>query len=566
MRTVLAAFAVAVISVSTGCGGGRDPAPAEVTGTLHTQIKGVNYRTPSHSGQTDANGMFTGLAGETVTFSIGGIELGSAVMSSKISLFTLAGMTPPTSELALRRELWRMQSTATPLSRAANLASLILALDADGNPANGIDVSTHVNALASAQLDFKVSFIQFSAKLARLAPDLNQNISTATSVKWLYRTLGIAVAGSKPVRQTDDYDGDGVIDADLTSTEDAQGEIESLSIDLSADGQPDQLVYFTRDSLGRITHRRQLEAQLEYNIDTTFDVHGNEKRIVELEDGGADGSVDSETITESDFDRFGRILNSTRTIDFDFDGQPDSIERRVFTRDSRGNLLEQRVEVDLDADGGINGKYVTTSTYDAADRVATALYERDLDGDGEPESRIAQAWTYDAAGRQDTATEDYDNDGDGVVEQTRRATNTYDAAGNLQRVVSRYDTDLVGGFTYEVTSEFSYDRDQRVENSTQDYDFGADGTVESRITEVNTRDANGFPLSWENRTDNTADGVADSTILVTYTNSPEGAQQSFIAGFDHDADGVVDDRQTSQITYQPAVNALTPIVSQHLGY
>lgn len=574
MRAVLSASAVAVILLSSGCGGGKDAAPAETNGILHSQIKGVSYRTPSHSGQTDANGTFTCLVGETVTFSIGGIALGSAAASSKISLFTLAGMTPPTSELALRRELWRMQTTTTPLSRATNLAMLLLALDADGNPNNGIDVSAHAAVLANAQIDFDVRFFEFPGQLAKLAPDLIRNIPAATPVKWLYRSLGIVVAANAPVRQTDDYDGDGIIDADLSTTLDAQGEIAEAAVDLSADGQPDQLISYTRDALGRVARRRMLDDpfqsgtfQVERITESTFDAHGNEVRRVDREDGGVDGSVDSETIQESTFDRYGRILNSTATIDFDFDGVLDSIERHLLTRDARGNLLEQSIEVDLDANGGVDGHYTTTNTYDAGDHMLTSVYLRDLDADGNPETRIAQAFTYDAAGRQATATEDYDIDGDGVVEQSTRSTSTYDAAGNLVRSVSRYDSDFFGSFfTYEVATEYSYNRDRRRTNSTQSYDFLADGTVDSRITEVDTYDANGFPLVLDNRTDNSADSVTDASLVVTYTYTPEGAQHLALAEWDNDGDGIVDDRQTSQISYAPSANALPLIVTQNLGF
>jgi hypothetical protein len=574
MRAVLSASAVAVILLSSGCGGGKDAAPAETSGILHSQLKGVSYRTPSHSGQTDANGTFTCLVGETVTFSIGGIELGSATGSSKISLFTLAGMTPPTSELALRRDLWRMQTTTTPLSRVTNMAMLLLALDADGNPNNGIDVSAHTSALADAQLDFDVRFFEFPEKLTKLAPDLNRNIPAAAPVKWLYRSLGIAVAGNMPKRQRDDYDGDGIIDADLTSTEDAQGEYQTLSVDRSADGIPDHVIAFTLDPLARITRRRVLEdpllsgtIQVERITDSTFDAHGNEVRRVETEDGGVDGSVDSEFITESTFDRFGRILTRTSTIDIGVDGVLESIERHLNTLDPRGNLLEQRIEVDLDADGSINGRYVTTNTYDAGDHRLTSSYVRDLDGNGEPESRTAQTWTYDAAGRQATFNEDYDDDGDGDFEQGRRSTMTYDAAGNLVRVVSRDDSNFFGSlFTYEVTTDSTFDRDRRLMSSIQNYDFAADGTVESRISEAYTRDPNGFPLTWESRNDFAADGIADQSTVVVFTNTPEGAQQSFLADSDYDGDGILDATQSSQISYAPAANALTPIVNQYLGF
>ena len=103
-------------------------------------------------------------------------------------------------------------------------------------------------------------------------------------------------------------------------------------------------------------------------------------------------------------------------------------------------------------------------------------------------------------------------------------------------------------------------------SSNQDYDFAADGTVESRISEVYTRDPNGFPLTWESRNDYAVDGVADQSTVAVFTNTPEGAQQSFFADSDYDGDGIVDSTQSSQVSYSPAANALTPIVNQYLGF
>src|SRR5690348_9414181 len=120
-----------------GCGGNDHKAPAELTGKLQGgHVQGVSWHTPTHWGSTDVNGGFTYLPGETVTFSLGDVELGAAPGAPDITLFTLAGLTPPTTERTLRLQLDRAMRMSTPFTRAINIDALLIALDADGNPDN----------------------------------------------------------------------------------------------------------------------------------------------------------------------------------------------------------------------------------------------------------------------------------------------------------------------------------------------------------------------------------------------------------------------------------------------
>src|SRR6476646_9328075 len=98
-------------AVLSACGGSSDSGnsgQAEVSGVFQAGgAQGVHYSTPTRSGSTDAAGTFKYLPGETVSFSIGAIQLGSAPGAASVTIFTLSGSTPPTTELALRRELDR---------------------------------------------------------------------------------------------------------------------------------------------------------------------------------------------------------------------------------------------------------------------------------------------------------------------------------------------------------------------------------------------------------------------------------------------------------------------------
>jgi hypothetical protein len=559
--------------VLAGCGGGdRQSAAPESTGILHTKIQGVSYRTPTRSGKTDANGNFKYLAGETVTFSIGAIELGSAPGASNISLFTLAGMTAPTSELAMRRELNRLRYTATPLANAVNRARLLLALDSDGDPSNGIDVSVHESALASAKLGFDYRIYEFPARVSRLSPGMNNNIPYSFPINWLYRSLGMAIAANVPNLQLDDLDGDGVIDTRMTVELDSAGEIATTIIE-QADGAGVRRITYSRDTMGRITRRGELsDTNLDGEFDrdlttvTIYDVHGNATRVVQWEDAGVDDSLDYESIGESTFDDYGRTLQTVYTLDSDYDGQLDSSETHTYTLDSRGNLLRYLIEVDVDADGGVNARYVNDYTWDAADRQLTSRLDRDLEADDHVDSSRRTSSTYGNSELPETFTEDYDGDGDGLFEQQLRGTYTYDAAGNVERVVADYESHFDGwDDAYRYKTEMTYDGDRRPLTRTLGYDFDNDGTFESRDTETNTYDANGFLLSWEYVADFFAGDGLDWVDRVDYSYTPEGAQSLLTQGTDFDGDGTMELYGSSEIQYAPSNNAVPQIVTQYVG-
>ncbi|HHI94359.1 MAG TPA: hypothetical protein ENK04_12730 [Gammaproteobacteria bacterium] len=106
----------------TACGGGGDNAPpppaanGDLTGVfIDSPVAGLRYETASQSGFTNASGEFIYRAGETVTFRLGGAELGSAAGQSQITLFDLAGIAPPTGNTLRQSSLQRVINTAVML-------------------------------------------------------------------------------------------------------------------------------------------------------------------------------------------------------------------------------------------------------------------------------------------------------------------------------------------------------------------------------------------------------------------------------------------------------------------
>ena len=147
-------LAVALTLLLAACGGGGgggsggSSTPAVVqTGILtDAVVSGVAYATASRSGLTDANGRYNYLPGETVTFSIGDIVLGSALAGPVITPLMLAGASDVNDQ------------------QVTNIVRLLLTLDADGNPNNGIQISDAVRMAASGvTIEFDVPAADFSA-------------------------------------------------------------------------------------------------------------------------------------------------------------------------------------------------------------------------------------------------------------------------------------------------------------------------------------------------------------------------------------------------------------------
>ena len=133
--------------------------PAAVTGVfLDAAVEGLEYAGSAGSkGSTNAKGEFNCKTGETVTFGLGGITLGSAACGTIITPLTLAGLSDVKDDRVMNR-----------------LLALQL-LDEDGDPSNGIKITAATKtALASRTLDFAISPSAFNAALTStlaLLPD-----------------------------------------------------------------------------------------------------------------------------------------------------------------------------------------------------------------------------------------------------------------------------------------------------------------------------------------------------------------------------------------------------------
>lgn len=145
-KNMLALFASALILSACGGGGGGGSSgdvtpPATAIGVfVDSTVAGVQYQTPTKSGITNSAGEYDYLPGETVTFFIGGIVLGSAPAGPVVTpLALVSGATDATNPVV------------------TNIVRLLLTLDNDGNPDNGINIlPATVTAAAGLSVDFTV--------------------------------------------------------------------------------------------------------------------------------------------------------------------------------------------------------------------------------------------------------------------------------------------------------------------------------------------------------------------------------------------------------------------------
>ena len=121
-----------------GCGGGSSSSsdtssdPQTITGVLlDSAISGVTYSCDSTTNITDTDGKFTCPINSTVSFTIGGISLGSITLTSAQNLQQI---TPA--------KLYGLENDNITDVRILNFIQFIQSLDTDNNATNGIDISS----------------------------------------------------------------------------------------------------------------------------------------------------------------------------------------------------------------------------------------------------------------------------------------------------------------------------------------------------------------------------------------------------------------------------------------
>ena len=167
----------------TACGGGGDSTTTTATETVSTgafidsAVEGLQYETATRSGTTNSLGEYDYLAGETVTFSIGGIVLGSAIAGSVVTPLSLVP-----------------DATNATNPMVTNIVRLLLSLDSDGDPDNGIFISSEVTTAANdLAVDFSVADLSADDGIISLLNNLPTLRLVSESVAQNHFNLTLAI-------------------------------------------------------------------------------------------------------------------------------------------------------------------------------------------------------------------------------------------------------------------------------------------------------------------------------------------------------------------------------------
>lgn len=142
---VLSTVFALLVSACGGGGGGGSASNTQQGYFIDSAVNGLTYTSTSHSGTTDVDGGFDYEPGETVTFSIGGITIGSAVGATTLTPISLVTDAVDESHPTV-----------------VNITRFLLTLDEDSNPDNGITISESVRLAAETlSVDFEKSEADF---------------------------------------------------------------------------------------------------------------------------------------------------------------------------------------------------------------------------------------------------------------------------------------------------------------------------------------------------------------------------------------------------------------------
>lgn len=157
----------------TGCGGSSSdsnnvvvPEPDSLIGQfIDSNVSGVDFKTATQSGTTNSKGEFSFVSGESVTFSIGELVFPSVTADEIVTPLDLAGTEDVSSPEVL------------------NMVSLLMTLDTDANPNNGIFISTTAKD-AATPLNFDMPTDEFAVSPAvlNLISNAGQDIPVTTLV------------------------------------------------------------------------------------------------------------------------------------------------------------------------------------------------------------------------------------------------------------------------------------------------------------------------------------------------------------------------------------------------
>jgi len=139
---------------------------------IDSPVSGIEYSTPTQSGLTSIDGNFTYREGETVTFKIGGINLGSTKANEMLTPQEVVGV------------------TVVENSKAEDMLVLLQSLDSDHDSSNGIEINEATrNSSNSMNVNFIEDTIDINSIINQFGIDDSVKVSNTNAMAHFQETL-----------------------------------------------------------------------------------------------------------------------------------------------------------------------------------------------------------------------------------------------------------------------------------------------------------------------------------------------------------------------------------------
>jgi len=207
------AVSAALPGCATECAYGAYGTVCYSTGYYYDSlVSGIDYETSLEDGEVirtgvtgedDDPGRFLFIEGATVSFSLGGTDLGKTDAKERVTPFDLAGVAEPAPAIGECDVSASLRDDGSAFRIVHNMAALLQTLDTDGDPAGTIDIDPKVKDLFENEtIDLNQSWEDFqtdpvlervldAANSGDLFPETRTLRDRVAALVALYRGIGL---------------------------------------------------------------------------------------------------------------------------------------------------------------------------------------------------------------------------------------------------------------------------------------------------------------------------------------------------------------------------------------
>lgn len=619
LRTLLPIFTCA--AAVSGCIFDHDKSQSDAN-TSYIPIKGLHYESASYSGYTNTEGEYRANKGETTTFSIGQTRIASFESVSSLTLDDFLATNLPDNEHAVAAAL--SSDSDGSFHRMANIAALLMVLDYDQNPSNGIDLSNWQGSNSLPPVDLNQNLYRFFyltlAELAQSKGLTRRNLAVSEPLSFIYRLAGIQVEVEMPDKLNNqpifEYDsqgritkyrvyGDSAFSTELSYRSDGRisefhfPEISIVGMDYSviynSDFRPIQRYekyeskLFKYDSSGFLTAITEAffgtisqgEFSYSYNSDDGI------QRTTEKCDTNFDGVTDKTTQISQYLNNSGDFSRRDVSINNDASGSEYIRISERYHYDIGGNIsgyvyeknnamtVEMLKHIKKDFIRTDTGKLQSYSeqvkyndggwhkqslTFNESGKILRKIYSDGTDDVLGGES--VYDYQYDNAGNQTQYKKNTDSQGDGVVDVISVIDSQYSDSG--QFLASKEIMKTRGIFDYYQVKKNIYNDQGKLTIAKTETDSDGNGITDSIVTTTSIYNDSGDLILGQSVLHQDGNGVTESITESSFTYTASGHIASKHLLQDKDGDGTVDFRDDIFYGYKHRADGLSYLVENNI--